>query len=93
MRYAIVLSKSSELETIQRYLPANYSAFQNAGGPIIIRGEDNAGWTLEGYVIPRLASGLHTARELVHSDLEEYEGNDDPAEPPWRATQPGWEGE
>lgn len=30
---------------------------------IVIRGEDKAGWTLDGYVLPRLASGLIFAKE------------------------------
>jgi hypothetical protein len=30
----------------------------------LIEGEDNAGWTLDGYVIPRLASGLIFAKEV-----------------------------
>jgi hypothetical protein len=30
----------------------------------VIQGEDNAGWTLDDYVIPRLASGLHFAKEI-----------------------------
>lgn len=29
----------------------------------VIEGEDNAGWTLDGYVIPRLASGMIYATE------------------------------
>jgi hypothetical protein len=62
-RIARVLSDSS-LETIQRYLPGNYEAVQTQYGIFII-GYDNAGWTLDDYVIPRLASGLHTAREIV----------------------------
>lgn len=30
----------------------------------IIKGEDDHGWTLDGYVIPRLGSGLIWAREI-----------------------------
>lgn len=30
---------------------------------MVVEGEDDAGWTLDGYVIPRLASGLIFARE------------------------------
>lgn len=58
--------RQPELHTVQAYLPSNYSAsysFDNE--TIIIVGHDNAGWTLDGYVIPRLASGLITAREVT----------------------------
>ncbi len=60
---AVVLSEAP-LETVQRYLPENYTAYQMSG-IIRIMGEDVAGWTLDGYVIPRLSSGLIAARELV----------------------------
>jgi hypothetical protein len=53
-----------KLETVRRYLPANYEA-DSDGGSIFIHGTDNAGWTLDGYVIPRLASGLYFAREII----------------------------
>ena len=55
---------TTSLEQVQRYLPANYEAFVGETGAIIIQGHDNAGWTLDGYVIPRLASGLIFAREF-----------------------------
>lgn len=31
---------------------------------VIIKGKDVAGWTLDGYVLPRLASGLYFGEEL-----------------------------
>ena len=40
------------------YLPSNYTADQLDDGHVVIKGRDKAGWTLDGYVIPRLASGL-----------------------------------
>lgn len=55
----------SPLSTIEAYLPGNYTAMRADDGSIVISGEDNAGWTLDGYVIPRLASGLHFAREVA----------------------------
>ena len=61
-RFAVVKS-NSPLETVKRYLPANYSAL-DVGEQTFIVGHDNAGWTLDDYVIPRLASGLHTAVEI-----------------------------
>ena len=61
------------LETIRRYMPGNYEAAEvelangipgvDAMRMIVIVGQDNAGWTLDEYVIPRLASGLYFAEE------------------------------
>jgi hypothetical protein len=31
---------------------------------LVIEGTDNAGWTLDGYVLPRLASGLYFGKEI-----------------------------
>ncbi len=62
-RKAVVKSRGSTLETIQTYMPANYEA-SLVDGEIVIEGHDFAGWTLDGYVLPRLASGLHFAEEV-----------------------------
>jgi hypothetical protein len=35
---------------------------------VVIEGEDVAGWSLDGYVIPRLASGLLSAKEYPTLD-------------------------
>lgn len=57
------------LTTVQAYLPANYQAtlsWNDAGErEIRIFGIDVAGWTLDGYVVPRLASGLYWAEEVT----------------------------
>lgn len=54
------------LRTVQAYLPARYEArLAYAGGfvggdlgiCVLVMGEDDAGWTWDGYVVPRLASG------------------------------------
>ena len=54
-------------ETVRAYMPANYHVTVLRPGyanqTILISGEDRAGWTLDGYVIPRLASGLIFAAE------------------------------
>ena len=50
-------------EKIASYLPANFRAFQRKGHVEIV-GYDKAGWTLDDYVIPRLASGLIVATEV-----------------------------
>lgn len=62
-RYAIVNATAASVDP---YLPHNYRVV----GPVsvavvIIAGNDDAGWTLDDYVIPRLASGLIFAKELV----------------------------
>jgi hypothetical protein len=64
LRAAIIERPTSPLSTIQAYLPGNYEAVAQNDGSILVYGQDNAGWTLDGYVIPRLASGLHFAREV-----------------------------
>ena len=58
------------LATVKQYLPANYDAeirptVYDEEEVITIFGHDNAGWTLDGYVIPRLASGMIFATEVV----------------------------
>ena len=49
-------------EQVAPYLPGNYRAEHRARGGTVIIGRDRNGWTLEDYVIPRLASGLIFAR-------------------------------
>jgi hypothetical protein len=61
-RRAVVLD--GNLATISDYMPANYQAAQ-LDGYVEISGYDVAGWTLDGYVIPRLASGLINATEVL----------------------------
>jgi len=60
-----------EREKVQNYLPSNYTASchikdhgTEALACIRIEGYDRAGWTLDAYVIPRLASGLIVAKEI-----------------------------
>jgi hypothetical protein len=62
-RYAIV--KGGTAEAAAAYLPGNYSVVGTYDVNVVIAGEDVAGWTLDDYVIPRLASGLYFATELV----------------------------
>ena len=63
IRRAIVTDDRTTLETVGRYLPSNYEA-RKVESVITIEGRDLAGWTLDGYVIPRLASGLIPAMEV-----------------------------
>lgn len=62
-KQAVVRGWAWKVDTIRRYLPSNYWAFTYVNDVIIV-GFDSAGWTLEGYVIPRLASGNIVAKPL-----------------------------
>ena len=58
------------LERVRALLPRNYKVGYNSlTEQFMITGHDNAGWTLDDYVIPRLASGLVFAEELIEGDL------------------------
>jgi hypothetical protein len=66
MRYALVVAPQANVEP---YLPHNYSvigcvAVDDQIDHTVIMGQDDAGWTLDGYVLPRLASGLYSATEI-----------------------------
>jgi hypothetical protein len=52
-------------EVAARYLPANYKVTEVTPEWVYFEGHDNAGWTLDDYVIPRLASGLIWAEEVI----------------------------
>ena len=58
-------------ETVARYLPRNYTVNSTDVGPgrVLISGTDNAGWTLDGYVLPRLASGLYFGHEVAPGEV------------------------
>jgi hypothetical protein len=73
-RYAIV-THARDRKQLEAYLPENYEViWQGDVEPYdgatwtttgwVIAGRDAAGWTLDGYVIPRLGSGLIRAREI-----------------------------
>jgi hypothetical protein len=70
-RYAIVRAARRRSEA-EAYLPANYRVIHEKetpdsripGSMFVIAGEDSAGWTLDGYVIPRYASGLIQCEEI-----------------------------
>lgn len=82
MRYAIrrgaPIATPEELVVVQRYLPVNYEATlvkRRTGShepAILIKGEDVAGWTLDGYVRPRLASGLRFFVEITATEANDY---------------------
>lgn len=63
MRFAKVNASARE---VKPYLPGNYEVVAEWGplGPVLVGGRDRAGWTLDDYVLPRLASGLHFGKEI-----------------------------
>jgi hypothetical protein len=72
IRYAIVRNARSRREA-EAYLPDNYRVIYSHIDPdkrrtireeFVIEGKDVAGWTLDGYVIPRYASGLIQCEEI-----------------------------
>lgn len=76
IRYAILYTPDSD--AVAEYLPSNYSVLWS--GPVttearylfespslvatVISGTDSCGWTLDDYVLPRLASGLYFGQEI-----------------------------
>lgn len=75
MRVAIVTGGADTVSQVESYLPGNFEVVEKYVKPIhgadqnfwitLIVGEDKAGWTLEDYVIPRLASGLIGAEVIA----------------------------
>ena len=65
IRVAIYTGGGGTTEELNRYMPANYGVAELGTGHQIIVGYDHAGWTMDGYVLPRLASGLHFATEVT----------------------------
>lgn len=58
--------------SVNRYLPSNYRVDRTTvppsewggAGEVLVVGHDVAGWTLDGYVLPRLASGMYYGEEV-----------------------------
>lgn len=69
-RVAVIDFQRDSVETVRRYMPDNYSAVE-LDDRIVIVGSDFAGWTLDEYVIPRLASGLIFAVEIEGREAAE----------------------
>lgn len=65
LRYALVDGYSLTAQKVGEYLPSNYRVIgQVSGYGVVIEGRDNAGWTLDRYVLPRLGSGLMAGQEI-----------------------------
>ena len=62
----IAFCGTTKVDDVAPLLPANYRVIGRTfkTNLILIAGEDNAGWTLDGYVIPRLGSSLVYASEI-----------------------------
>lgn len=62
-RYARQVHPADNYDPVQveAYLPDNYWLRPGDG---VIEGEDYAGWTLDGYVLPRLRTGLFFFEEF-----------------------------
>ena len=58
-------------KTVAAYLPYNYKVVGCHGGVVTVEGHDDHGWTLDGYVLPRLASGLMHAEEVRCQPVKE----------------------
>jgi hypothetical protein len=58
------LVRGGDATRIAAYLPTGYEVVTDTGDGVLIAGRDCAGWTLDGYVLPRLASGLMFGNEV-----------------------------
>lgn len=60
-------------DTVAAYLPGRYRVERLVTDVVewlLIQGEDYAGWTLDGYVLPRLASGFIFGREITEDEVK-----------------------
>ena len=70
-----VIVNARDARQVTAYLPDNYRVICSTGygadgmpldrPGLLIEGADVAGWTLDGYVLPRLASGLMYGAEVL----------------------------
>lgn len=67
VRTAIVRGSGISADRVAAYLPRGYRVVAVSSDAIAIAGTDSAGWTLDDYVIPRLASGCMFATETTNS--------------------------
>lgn len=66
-QYATVTGATEAV--VSAYLPDNYTVVgTGSDGAVVIGGRDVAGWTLQDYVIPRLASGRMIVIETHKED-------------------------
>jgi hypothetical protein len=71
MRYALVSANAGQTDQIAAYMPGNYKVLGRTPikgtntVQVLIGGRDVAGWTLDDYVLPRLASGMYYGDEVA----------------------------
>lgn len=70
VRFAKVTCDSAK--ALWAYLPDNYVILSGVDPVYLIGGVDVAGWTLDDYVLPRLASGLYSGHELTEEEAIEF---------------------
>ena len=96
MRYAKVVNAQSDRQ-LAAYLPDNYKQVGDENelyfdGERFIEGKDVSGWTLDGYVIPRLASGNIIATEQFVWCEDVGNGETGPSLSTWLEDEPQtWE--
>jgi len=74
-RYAVIKGSGISEDAVDAYLPFNYKVAASGVGEdgrdaVVIRGEDDSGWTLDDYVLPRLASGLYFGAEITAHEAD-----------------------
>lgn len=98
LKYALI--NTDRVSTVQRYMPSNYDAVA-LGTFTLVFGSDNRGYTMEDYVLPRMAQwGLYPVfgdvayveyRDGVFSLIDAEEPFDMPVDEVWLYTQGSWE--
>jgi len=91
-RYALISNARTGKE-VAAYLPDNYKITNDEtglyfDGEIFVEGEDVAGWTLDAYVIPRLASGNLVAKEMYVWNEDTGNGESGPSISSWLNDEP-----
>ena len=65
-RLRLAICATSDTDDVDQYLPALYKVIgKSPEGNVLIIGRDHHGWTLDGYVIPRLGSALIHCEEIT----------------------------
>jgi hypothetical protein len=59
------VTNGRDAKQVWAFLPGNYAIISGIDGEYLIAGYDNAGWTMDDYVIPRMASGLIWVKEVT----------------------------
>lgn len=62
------LSSMSKADVVADYLPSNYRIVAKGDEAVLVAGTDDHGWTADGYVLPRLGSGLIRAEVIGQED-------------------------